>query len=168
MARWTSILLALITLLCIAGLSESAPPTLSIAGLPLRLGMEKQEVLRRLSAKCEIVKVGNGVIASDKEGQNSGCHGDVVFFDKDVVTGVSRDEARDPDSYASALTLYKMLGENTAEPASLKASTLHLATGNVRNILVRLDDGREIVIQAVDGNSGNYMLLRNCIGTCLE
>lgn len=167
-------LLVLACLLCpvSAYSQEQAPtlhgPTLSIAGESLHLGGDKKETLKRLAAKCRVVNTANGVIVLDKENADNGCRGDAVFFQDDVINGVSRDEARNSEGYDSAATLYRMIGESSGKRASVRASAFETTNGKVKNILVSFDDGKEVVIQAVDSPEGNYMILRSCLGTCLK
>src|ERR1017187_8320287 len=75
-------------------------PWVSIGGESLRLNMDRQEALKKLSVCCQTVPLGDAaVIVSDKKDVNRSCG--MVYFEQGKISGIAADSdtSFQPESY---------------------------------------------------------------------
>ena len=172
-AMTLSILLAL-TAVCVG--QQLQQPGVSVGGEVLRLNIERQEALKRLSSCCKTVPFGNdAVIVTDKKDINQ-VFG-TIYFEDGRVSGIAADKnwSPEPASYETALAFYRLVDQIAhGGPAKVTVSTYSQEATNAtsKGVIMLFSTGRRIRIEIVNldpgQHAGQQVTVSECVGNCVD
>lgn len=174
---------ALVLIVSIFSSSQSQQPAISIDNVTLHLGMEKQDALKKLSFCCKTLmtsalpSLGDSTAMVSNKDDIYNFIGNVYFRNGKVVgVNATRDWSAEPESYKSALALFRLVDRTAHEhsvQATITALTREMTNGSGKSIVISLDNGRSITIELSTLDPGQkiaqqqqQVTVSECLGPC--